>query len=117
MKKLIVIIIALVAVATSTFAKESSKPVEKAPIQASVLTGKIIDKVSGEELVGVAVRIDGTENICYTDFEGNFAFNNIKPGSYKLDVEMISYEKVTTQKIQVEANEAHELKIKLEQDK
>lgn len=116
MKKLILLIISVIAVGTLAFgAEKSSTPVESQVATQSILTGKITDKLSGEELVGVLVRIEGTNETCYTDFNGNFKFDALRPGDYKLNVEMISYKNMETQKIHVGSKEAHELKINLEQ--
>ena len=116
MKKLVLLIIVVLTVGSFTFAAEkSSKPVDSQVAVQSILSGKITDKLSGEELAGVLVRIEGTEESCYTDFEGNFKFASVKPGDYKLNIEMISYKNLETQKIHVGTKEAHELKINLEQ--
>lgn len=116
MKKIILLIIVVFAVGSFTFASEkSSKPVDSQVAVQSILTGKITDKLSGEELAGVLVKIEGTDETCYSDFEGNFKFTAVTPGDYKLNIELISYENLETQKIHVGTKEAHELKINLEQ--
>lgn len=117
MKKLVLLIISIAIIVNLANAAEKVKTEEKLPEIQSVLSGKIVDKLSGEELVGVAVRLNNTDAICYTDFEGVFKFNNIQPGQYKLNVEMISYAKLETQSIKVGLNEAHQLEINMEQDK
>lgn len=77
-----------------------------------VLTGSVADENSGESLVGVEVKIEGTDLKTYTDFDGNFAFKNVKPGEYKLVTNYISYQKKTeTLKVSPKQNE---LKIKLQ---
>ena len=116
MKKLLLLVIVVFAVGSFIFAAEkSSKPVDSQVAVQSILSGKITDKLSGEELAGVLVRIQGTDQECYTDFDGNFKFASVMPGDYKLDVELISYKNLETQKIHVGTKEAHELKINLEQ--
>jgi len=57
----------------------------------TVLAGKITDILSGEELAGVRVQLDGTDLITYTGFEGEFRFEGLKPGTYYLVTSMISY--------------------------
>ena len=52
----------------------------------------VSDKVSGEYLTGVKVRLKGSDIVEYTDFDGQFSFNNLKPGKYTVDVEFISYD-------------------------
>jgi hypothetical protein len=96
-------------------AKNNAEPAKAAVVETSALYGKIIDKISGEELPGVAVRIKGTNLMCFTDFEGNFQFKNMKSGKYELEAEFISYKKAEKINVQIGANEVHELPIKMEQ--
>ncbi len=116
MKKIFTLICISFLLATTSIANENTKAEENAPaIVASSLTGKVIDKTSGEELAGVAVKLEGTKHVAFSDFEGNFSFNNINPGNYKLIVEFISYNKVEAENILVRENEIHQLKFGLEQ--
>lgn len=102
--------------ALSTYAKENEKPSESAMTQQNcILSGKITDKASGEELAGVAVKLDGTNHVVFTDFEGNFSFKHINPGNYKIVVEYISYQKIEAENIVVKQDEIHELQLGLMQ--
>jgi hypothetical protein len=76
-----------------------------------ILSGSVADENSGESLVGVEVKIEGTDQKTYTDFDGNFVFENVKPGQYKVIANYISYEK-KTETLEVSPNK-NELKIKL----
>jgi hypothetical protein len=58
----------------------------------TVLTGSVTDIHSGESLVGVEVKIEGTDLKTYTDFDGKFTFSNVKPGEKKLVASYISYQ-------------------------
>lgn len=77
----------------------------------TIITGSIADENSGESLVGVEVSIKGTNIKTYTDFDGNFKFENLKPGEYTLSTNYISYKK-QLQSLNT-ANENKSLKIKL----
>lgn len=77
-----------------------------------VLSGTVIDENSGESLVGVEVQIEGTDLKTYTDFDGKFSFENIKPGDCKLTANYISYEK-ESKKLELESIQ-NEIKIKLQ---
>lgn len=114
MKKIAILALALIMIAPA-FAAKKAKTEDSTPKVENVLSGKVIDQLSGEELAGVAVKLQGSETVCYTDFEGNFKFSNLQPGKYKLNVEMISYKEVVTQNIDIKNNELHELKINLAQ--
>jgi len=60
-----------------------------------VLNGMVTDKNSGETLAGVLVKLEGTEKMAYTDFNGSFSFSDLEPGKYKIITDYVSYEKKT----------------------
>ena len=97
MKKVIfAILIALVS--TTTFAgktdtKSDIKAKTKTDAAVASLSGNVIDEVSGEALVGVEVQLQGTDVKTYTDFDGHFVIENIKPGQCKLVASYTSYNK------------------------
>ena len=115
MKKIliaIVLIISVVAVnAKDKGSKADTKTTDAKGQATMVLTGSIADETSGESLVGVEVKIEGTDLKTYTDFDGNFSFKGVKPGEYKLVTNYISYEK-KAQKLNVKSDE--NIKIKLQ---
>ena len=74
--------------------------------------GQVLDAITGEALVGVAVKLEGTQKVVYTDFEGKFRLNSIKPGNYKLYLELISYRK-EIENIKMEFNNKQSIKIQL----
>ena len=57
------------------------------------LTGTVTDKLTGEALVGVEIKLKDTDKKVYTDFDGMFAFEEIKPGTYDISAQYVSYEK------------------------
>ena len=79
------------------------------------ISGTITDRLSGEELAGVCVKIAGTELKTYTDFDGNYHFKEIKEGDYQLEIDFISYQKIKTPAIKVNGNESHQLNFKIKQ--
>lgn len=62
-------------------------------VAAVALTGTIIDEQSNETLAGVSILVDGKKY--YSDLDGNFAIADVKPGKYRLTVELISYEPIS----------------------
>lgn len=54
--------------------------------------GKVIDKNNGEALAGALVSVEGTNIKVFSDLDGNFYFS-IKPGTYNLEIDYISYGK------------------------
>lgn len=69
--------------------------------QNGVLSGKISDAETNEELIGATIVIQGTLKGAITDFEGNYTLENIIPGKYNIVVSYISYNQ---QIFQVEIN-------------
>jgi hypothetical protein len=93
MKKVIFAIL-VAFVATSAFAEKSgSKAEAKAESAIISLSGNVIDEASGEALVGVEVKVDGSDVKTYTDFDGHFVINNMKAGECKLIASYTSYNK------------------------
>ncbi|HPF52926.1 MAG TPA: carboxypeptidase-like regulatory domain-containing protein [Draconibacterium sp.] len=112
MKK-ILLVTAMFLLAVTLHAKDNETKTKDSDANATiVLTGSIVDQKSGESLVGVEVKIEGTDMKTYTDFDGNFAFKNVKPGEYKLVTNYISYEQ-NAQDLTVNSNE-NNIKIKLQ---
>lgn len=95
MKK-VLLITAIFLMAVTLHAKDNETKAKDSDANASIiLTGSIVDQKSGESLVGVEVKIEGTDMKTYTDFDGNFSFKNVKPGEYKLVTNYISYQQDT----------------------
>jgi hypothetical protein len=95
MKKIFIAILSLILTVTVTAKENDAKNASTTDNAASIiLVGSISDANSGESLVGVEVKIEGTDLKTYTDFDGNFSFNNVKPGEYKVVANYISYKPV-----------------------
>lgn len=75
-----------------------------------LLTGNVIDKENEETLAGATIYIDGEK--LYTDLDGNFSLDDLKPGKHLLKAELISYE---TAEMEVNISQNSNLKIQLVQ--
>lgn len=115
MKKIALLITALSIVAIS-FAgntnenKKNKKETTKtaSTVNQSVITGQIMDELTGEALAGVKVTLVGTTQEVYTDFDGNFTFTSVEAGKNLIKTDYISY------KASVHNNvNANEIKISL----
>ncbi len=80
----------------------------------SKITGKITDKETGEGLPGVNVIVKGTYYGAATDLDGVFVINNVKPGTYSIDVSMIGYKKIEQTGVKVSAGTPTTIDFKLE---
>jgi protocatechuate 3,4-dioxygenase beta subunit len=80
----------------------------------TTIKGKVIDKETGEALTGVKVKIPGLDVETYTDFEGNFKIDQVKPGDYKIYTSFISYQNQTFKQIKLELKESNNLTLEME---
>lgn len=91
--------------------KKETVPAE-AQALAMVITGKVVDQVTGEALTGVKVAIEGSDLKAYTDFDGVFRFENVKPGEYDVTATFVSYNRNEVQKFNP-ARDGNHLEIKM----
>jgi len=71
----------------------ADRAIENPPAKSAIIEGMIIDNQTGEVLAGASVNIEGTDIKTYTDFDGSFKINDLRPGNYNLVVSYISYKK------------------------
>ncbi len=76
-------------------------------VQTISLSGKVMDYNSGEALTGVEITLEGTQIKIYTDFDGRFEIEGVKPGNYNIIAAYISYDKslIENFKADIENNE------------
>jgi outer membrane receptor protein involved in Fe transport len=55
------------------------------------ISGTVVDARTGEPLIGVSVRIDGTVLGAATDLDGRFVIRNIAPGVVSLTISSVGY--------------------------
>lgn len=78
------------------------------------VTGKVVDFSTGEALTGVEVTLEGTDQKVYSDFDGNFKFENINQGEYNVVASYISYKNSLIENL--DTNKNNEVSIKLKAD-
>lgn len=110
MKKTIVLVIALLIGTSFSFAGNDKTTDNNAPTTS--LMGKVIDESTGETLAGVMVQLEGTDMYVFSDFDGNFKFEDLKPEKYEVTLSLISYEKTETE-VDLKSSNGEELKVKL----
>lgn len=109
-----IVFIALIGIAYADNEGVNSNAPESAPVEMVSFSGTVIDFASGEALTGVEVTVEGTDIKVYTDFDGNFEIDNVKPGNYNIIASYISYDKSLIENF--EANKQNkEVDIKLQE--
>jgi hypothetical protein len=119
MKKIILSVLVLVA-SVSAFAekadsKAENKSAAKSEVAMTIVSGNIIDIVTGESLVGVEVTVEGSDSKAYTDFDGHFTIKDVKAGECKLVASYTSYSK--TEKTVELKSKKNQVKIELQASK
>ena len=77
------------------------------------LVGKVIDKNTGEPLIGANVIIQGTTLGSVADSEGRFIIINIPPGVYIIKVSFIGYETILFENVKIIVDQTTQLSIDL----
>ncbi|MEA3443364.1 MAG: TonB-dependent receptor [Bacteroidota bacterium] len=72
--------------------------------EGGIIRGKVIDKGTGEELIGATIYLDGTTIGTTTDFDGKFSLNS-PLGTHTIVCSFISYETIKITEIDVKENE------------
>lgn len=84
---LVVSMLALSLMAANEDSKKES--VDATSTTVNIIKGKVVDKITGEALAGVSVKLNDNTTV-YTDFEGNFTLN-ITQSRAKICLSLISY--------------------------
>lgn len=74
--------------------------------QTGKISGKVSDSKSGETLIGVTVKIQGTTKGIATDVEGRYLIGGIAPGKYTIEASYIGYTTKNISDVEVKANSA-----------
>lgn len=115
MKKIVLLSVILISAICFAQAGEPLKS-EKNNESQVVLKGKVIDKKTGETLVGAVINVENSDYKTYTDLDGNFEIKNIKEGKYNIVVSYISYHSSLVEQAIVKSSNNTSLEIELIED-
>ncbi len=68
------------------------------------IRGTVIEKASGEPLIGANVIIEGKSMGAATDENGQYFILNLPPGEYTVSFKMIGYTQYTVEKVRISVN-------------
>ncbi len=80
------------------------------------LNGTVIHSDTKKPLKDVTVTaylVSKKEKVEITDEDGSFAFDELKPGTYKLVFEKAGFKKITKEKVIIKTDEAFQLNIEM----
>ncbi len=81
--------------------------------QTGKISGKIIDRDTGEPIIGANILIKDTYLGAAADIEGYYYINNIPPGTYDITVTAIGYKKTIITKVKVRIDLTTNLNVQL----
>jgi len=79
------------------------------------ISGKVVDAVTNDPLVGANVLIEGTSLGTAAGLSGEFFIINVPPGIYTLKIQMMGYETVRYENMKVSVNRTTEAAIKMKE--
>ena len=85
---------------------------------AQCINGNVVDKKTGEPLIGATVQVEGCDIAAVTDASGNFNISGLKNnGAYNLIIKYISYQTKRIDGVQSSSNEQdNTLKVAMNED-
>lgn len=72
---------------------------------AGIISGKIVDKESGEILTGAVIAIEGTSFRNMSGLDGSFTIKNIPVGKYRVTVHMVGYKLFSAEAVVTDTQE------------
>lgn len=86
-------------------------------LMAGNIKGIIIDKEEKEPMIGVTVRVIGTNIGTTTDMEGEYEIKNLPKGTYTLEIRYLSYKPITIETVKVDQYTQLELNFEMEPER
>lgn len=106
-------------VATAFVASANTGPGNGEESKKTDITGGVINAETRKPVGNVSVTAYSNskkEKVVTTDNTGNYFFNDLKPGTYKLVFEKSGFKKVTKEKIVIRGDEGCQLNIELDEE-
>jgi outer membrane receptor protein involved in Fe transport len=80
------------------------------------IAGKILDRMTGESLLGANILIMGTNMGAAADIDGNYFIINIPPGNYEIRASSIGFSPMTVKNIRVSVDQTTSIDFELSEE-
>jgi hypothetical protein len=113
-----ILLLSVLAIATSCMAKANGDPNEAT--RKNDILGGVYESGTKKPLINVVVTAYLTskkEKVVVTDDEGNYSFDDLKPGTYKLVFEKEGFKKVTKEKLFIRPDEGFQLDVDMVEER
>ncbi|MBD3168888.1 MAG: TonB-dependent receptor plug domain-containing protein [candidate division Zixibacteria bacterium] len=101
MKKVSIFSLAIILL----FASALTWPAFSQTTEGGKITGHIVDKETGEFLLGATVMLENTTKGTFADLDGSYTLSDVSPGTHTLVIQLMGYSKLTVQQVNVKAGE------------
>ena len=81
---------------------------------AGILRGSVIDKKTGEPIIGATITVAGTNIGAITDYEGNYEINVPDGEEYEIEVRYVSYKNLVLENIKVKGETVNNIELEEE---
>lgn len=83
--------------------------------QTGKIAGKVINKKTGETLIGLTVKLNGSNAGVSTDIEGRYVLSGLNPGKYSLIFSYLGYQSKLITDIEVSAGKVSAVDVQMEE--
>jgi len=115
MKKDSLLLLLMLAVGLCFSALHAQEKLADATLK-GICSGKILDKETGEEIIGALVVVQGTKLGTTTGTDGRYEIKNIPPGTYTLRFSYIGYVPQTVTQVDIQPGKRATLDVVLTQE-
>lgn len=112
--KIILLAICLLGFAAANASTDPSEPCDKKRVDE--INGIIVNSESKKPLKDVTITaylISKKERAIVTDEDGSYAFDELKPGTYRFIFEKAGFKRVTKEKVVIKTDETFQLNIEM----
>ena len=81
---------------------------------AGILRGSVIDKKTGEPIIGATITVAGTNIGAITDYDGNYEINVPDGEKYEIEVRYVSYKNLVLENIKVKGETINNIELEEE---